>query len=197
MASNPPPQGWIIPILSAISFIETLFPPFPGDLLFIAAGGWAITGGNSVVIVIISGFAGCFAASFILYSLGRNFGRKALYGGLKYFGREKEIDRADRLFSRWGMHILLASRFIPGIRSLLVILAGSSELNRLKTLISVSLSSICWYILLGFLGQIAGNNLETGQKFLRSYEIWVWAVLGAGLIVYFLLALVRRERNRI
>lgn len=187
----------MLPALSIISFIETLFPPFPGDLLFIAAGGWAVTGGNSVVIVIIFGFIGCFAGSFILYSLGRNFGRKVLYSGLKFFGREKEIDRADRLFSRWGIHILLVSRFIPGIRSLLVILAGSSELNRLKTFVSVSLSSICWYILLGLLGEIAGKNLETGQKFLRSYEIWVWAVLGTGLLVYFFLALVRRERNRI
>lgn len=57
-----PPGAWAGPLLGVIAFTETLFPPIPGDILFIVISGWAVSGGLSLMMVTIYGVSGCFMA---------------------------------------------------------------------------------------------------------------------------------------
>lgn len=185
----------MVGVLFVIAFVETLFPPFPGDVLFVAAGGWAAIGSHPFWVVAVSGFAGCLVASLILHRMGENLGRKALDGGLRWLGRADDIQKAERLFARWGTPVLAASRFIPGVRSLLVLLAGASRMPLLRAVPAVGVSALVWYLVLALLGSAVGSNWQLAERFLSRYEHVVWIVLGLLAIMILAYSLSRRRRE--
>jgi membrane protein DedA with SNARE-associated domain len=206
-----PPGPAIYPVLAAIAFVETLFPPFPGDVLFVAAGSWA---GSSpaalpgvalpsflegpalnLVASAASGFAGCLAATVILLYAGRGMARSRTGGALaRWVGRER-IDRAERLFRKRGGVVLLGSRFIPGIRSVLVLVAGSSRMKISHALTWAGGSAVLWYSGLAVLGNVIGRNLVTAREFFRHYEGFVLAAVGAGAAILLLARAARRRKQ--
>ena len=193
LAENPP-GAWVYPLLSGIAFVETLFPPVPGDLLFIAVSGWAASAEASVAGHALAGLAGCTAASCLIFYLGHKPGQQLVEGWLKRKVPPERIDRSRELISRRGPVILAASRFIPGIRSLLVLIAGSSGMGFSRAAFPIVLSAAAWYSILSLAGSVLGRNLEKAQGFLKGFQLWTWVVLGIAAAV--ILAVIHRRRRQ-
>lgn len=188
-----PPGSWIGPLLGVVAFAETLFPPIPGDVLFVVLSGWAIAGGTPLTLAVLSGLVGCFSASCILFYLGRSPGRRFVDGWLSRHIDPERIDRAKGLIASRGPLILAGSRFIPGVRSLLVLIAGTSGMRFSSAVLPIAASAAVWYTILSFAGNLVGDNLVAAEGFMRQFEIWLWAFLALLLVV---LLLVRRGRKR-
>ena len=191
-----PPGGWMGPVLGLIAFIETLFPPFPGDIIFIVMSGWAQTGGLPMAGSALYGVAGCFLASCCLFLLGQKFGRRIVDGWLKSKVEPEKVNRAKELVSRHGPFILAASRFVPGLRSLLVLVAGTSGMRFAQAVVPIALSAAAWYLILSLAGSIFGKNLSAAESFMRQFEVWIWALLSIGLLMFLLLKLLSRRKSR-
>ncbi len=187
-----PPGPWIGPLLGAVAFVETLFPPFPGDVLFVVLSGWAMAGGTSLPVAALSGLLGCFAASCILFYLGRSPGRRFVDGWLSRHIDPERIGKAKELIASRGPVILAGSRFIPGVRSLLVLMAGTSGMHFSTAVLPIAASATAWYAILSVGGRIVGNNLAGAEGFMRHFEIWIWVLLAVVLVV---LLLFRRGRK--
>lgn len=106
---------------------------------------------------------------------------------------EGRVARAEALFERRGGLVLLGSRFIPGIRSAIVVVAGYSGLNPLRAFCWAGGSALLWYALLAVAGSMLGGSLRAVESLMRSYEIWFWTALFAVLAV---LASVRAAGRR-
>jgi membrane protein DedA with SNARE-associated domain len=210
MQANPP-GPWVYPVLAGIAFVETLFPPFPGDVLFIVACGWAGThlqglpGISAPSFLLspalhwtasaVSGFLGCFCATAILLLAGRGMAGSRAGGRLaSWIGRER-LERAERLFRKRGEIVLLGSRFVPGIRSVLVLVAGSSQMGFARAFAWAGGSAVLWYSILAVLGDITGRNLGIAREFVRHYEGVVLAALAAVFTVVLLARAVRRRKR--
>lgn len=191
-----PPGEWVVPLLGVIAFVETLFPPFPGDLLFVVTAGWARIGGSSAATMAVAGFLGCMLASVGLFIFGRTAGRAFTGSFLARRVGEKRVGRAEELFRRHGPFVLVASRFIPGIRSLLVVVAGASGMGAAASTAAVALSAAAWYALLAVAGVIAGDSMETARAFLHTWERWIWLAAAVALLGYAAVVLFRRGRGR-
>ncbi|NOQ22576.1 MAG: hypothetical protein GQ565_08010 [Candidatus Aegiribacteria sp.] len=195
LADNPP-GAWAGPLLGVIAFAETLFPPIPGDILFIVISGWSVSGGLSLVMAAIYGVTGCFLASCILFYVGHKPGRQFIEGWLSRKVERERIDRAKSLIADRGPVILAVSRFIPGVRSLLVFMAGSSGMRFALAAIPIAFSAIAWYLILSIAGSIFGSNIQAAEGFMKHFEIWIWIILAAVSLIFLIARIRKREERR-
>lgn len=179
--SSHSPGTWAAPLLVLIAFAETLFPPIPGDVLFIVMTGWARSGGLHPTLAAACGVAGCFLASCVLFYLGHKPGRQFIEGWLQKRVEPSKVDRARNLVSRHGPLVLALSRFVPGIRSLLVLMAGSSGMRFSVAAAPIAFSAVAWYSILSAAGAMLGKSLDSARGFMDGLELLIWVVLGGGI----------------
>ena len=194
--ANNPPGAWAGPLLGVIAFAETLFPPIPGDILFIVITGWAVSGGLSLMMATVCGVTGCFLASCILFYVGHKPGRQFVEGWLKRKVEPERIDRAKSMIAHRGPLILAVSRFIPGVRSLLVFMAGSSDMRFAPAAVPIAFSALAWYLLLSIAGSIFGSNLQAAEGFMKHFEIWLWIILGIAFFIFLIITRIRTGKKR-
>jgi membrane protein DedA with SNARE-associated domain len=194
--ANNPPGAWAGPLLGLIAFVETLFPPFPGDILFIVVSGWTVSSGLPFLLAALYGVTGCFMASCILFYLGHKPGKQFVEGWLKKKVEPERVNRAKELIADHGPIILAASRFIPGVRSLLVLMAGTSGMRFALAVIPVAFSAVAWYTILSVAGSVLGNNIQAAEEFMRHFELWIWVVLAIVLLIFLTVRIRRRKKKR-
>lgn len=182
------------PVLTLTAFIETLFPPFPGDVIYISAGGLFCSAGFPPWLLWVPGFVGCALATLLLEAAGRGSGFRWIERLVLHGSRgERGITRARSLLARHGAWALFLSRFIPGIRSLLVVAAAWSGLGRAAVLVPSLLSAALWYGILSFLAVVLGANMAAASDFMADYGRL--ALILAGLFAA-VLAVLRFTRGR-
>ena len=192
LAGNPP-GAWAGPLLGVVAFVETLFPPIPGDILFIVLSGWAVAGGFPLILAGIYGVTGCFLASCLLFWLGHRHGRKFVDSLLKRKVEPARINRAKELIAGHGPVILAASRFIPGVRSLLVLMAGSSGMRFVLAAVPVAFSALAWYAILSIAGSVFGKSIPAAEGFMKRFEIWIWIFLAFAVLTLIVVKICRRR----
>lgn len=193
--ANNPPGAWAGPLLGIIAFVETLFPPIPGDILFIVISGWAISGDLSIVMITLYGVIGCFMACCILFYVGHKPGRQFIERWLSKKVKQEKVDRAKSLVADHGPIIIAVSRFIPGVRSLLVFMAGTSGMRFALAVFPIAISAIAWYLILSIAGSVFGNNIQAAEGFMKHFEIWIWIILAIASLI-FLFARIRTRKGR-
>ena len=174
--------GWHWAFMGLIASVETLSPPFPGDVLYIALSGLGASRGISILLLWIPGFLGCAASTLLLDSIGRSRKPEKLESLIIRASGKNGFKRAKRILVRHGVWILIFSRFVPGIRSLLVVVAASSGMKKSSVLAFTSVSIVVWYALMVFAGAALGARLESATDFM--------AELTAALLIVTLAAVV-------
>jgi len=127
-----------------LMFVENVFPPIPSELIMPLAGFTASRGDLNLALVILAGTVGSVLGALPLYFLGRLVGEERLVAWADRYGkwltvRGKEIRKADDWFDRHGHKTVLFGRLVPGVRSLLSIPAGLSEMPMPKFLLYTSI----------------------------------------------------------
>lgn len=181
------PGAWVYPAMSATAFVETLFPPFPGDVLFVLLTGWAAGPAGwagRVALPAACGFAGCFAASILLVLAGTRIGRSRIRAFLANHAGEARLAKAEGLVERHAAPILAASRFLPGIRSLLVVVAGYSGVGAGRAMLFGGASALMWYVLMSLAGMELGYSLTALENLMRRYETVVWIAAAVALAAW-------------
>ncbi len=103
--------------------------------------------------------------------------------------------RAKKILAERGSWILIFSRFIPGIRSLLVIAAASSGMKKSTVFLCTSLSIALWYALLVFAGTVIGTELEGASDFMAELTAVLLMISIAVVIISVIISLVRMKRS--
>ena len=138
---------------------ENLFPPIPSEVILPLTGFFVEQGVLVFLPVLIVATAGTLAGALVLYALGRWGGR----GLILRYGRvlrvkEADLDRADEWFDRYGWAVVLFGRMVPGVRSLVSIPAGLSEMPLGRFVLLTALGSGVWNALLIGIGWLLGEN---------------------------------------
>jgi len=189
--------AWHSVFMGLLAFVETLFPPFPGDVLYIAMSGLGAARGISAVLLWLPGFLGCMVSTLLLYSVGRSPELEKLESLIVRTSGKNGWDRSKKLLASHGAWLLVFSRFIPGIRSLLVVVAASSGMKKSLVLSYTAFSVVVWYGLLVTAGTILGAELGRASEFMSDLTaVLVIAVLVAVVTggIVFLVRLKRQNR---
>lgn len=145
--------------------LENLFPPIPSEFILPSAGFAAARGEMSLLGVILAGTAGSVLGTLPLYYIGRAFGEERIVAWADRYGkwltlRGDDIRKADDWFDRYGTKVILFGRMVPGVRSLLSLPAGMSEMPLPKFLTYSTIGSALWATLLTSAGYFLGENYD-------------------------------------
>jgi membrane protein DedA with SNARE-associated domain len=182
---------WHEVFLGITAMVETLFPPFPGDVLYIALSGLGISRGIPVILLWIPGFIGCFISTLLLDSIGRSPSLEKVETLLIKTSGKRGYERAKRLLANHGSWIILFSRFIPGVRSILVVMAASSGMKRSSLLAYGSVSIAFWYALLVCAGTVLGSELSHAAGFMAELSSWLLIMSVSAVIAGAVIMLIR------
>jgi membrane protein DedA with SNARE-associated domain len=182
------------PVLAALILLENLFPPVPSEVLLPLAGSRVAAGDWIFPLVVLAATAGSVAGALLLYALGRHGGRPLLlrHGRLLRLD-ERRLDVADDWFDRHGPKVVLFGRLLPGVRSVVSIPAGLSEMPVPRFLLYTTVGSAVWNSALIGAGWALGSQWDQVAGVIEAAQ---WPVLGAATLATALAVLVARRRGR-
>jgi membrane protein DedA with SNARE-associated domain len=186
-------SGGGLAVLFALVLAENLFPPMPSEVILPLAGFLVSEGEMTLIGALVASTAGSTVGALILYALGRYGGRPLLmrHGRLLRLSHQR-LDRADAWFDRHGPKIVFLGRMVPGVRSVVSVPAGLSEMP-LGTFTALTLAgSAIWNAALIAAGWALGDNWESVTAAIESANGFL--IAGALLVVA---AFLIRRRMRV
>jgi membrane protein DedA with SNARE-associated domain len=163
--------------------VENFGVPAPGETILVAASAYAGTGRLSIVAVGVIAVLAAIAGNCVGYAIGfygghalvRRFGKYVLLTG-------ERLERTERFFARHGGAVVVAARFVEGLRQAAGIIAGTAEMPWRSFLVFTTLGAIAWVAVWAPLGYLAGNHIgtiyATGVRY-SLYLLIALAVLAA------------------
>ena len=173
-----------------LMFLETIFPPIPSEVIMPIAGVQAAQGKLSLWGVIASGSAGAMLGNLFWYALARVIGLKRFRPFIEKYGRWltmdwDDVEKAERMFGRFGGLIVSLGRMLPTIRSVISIPAGLLSMRLKSFLIWSTLGTVAWTAVLATAGWGLGKAFRDIEKVLGP--------LSTAVIVLIVVAYVWRQ----
>jgi membrane protein DedA with SNARE-associated domain len=150
----------------------------------------------TIIGIIVGGVIGDVLGGVIAYSIGY-FGRRELIErhGAKLHVSASRLDRAHRLFDRYGPPMIFVSRLLPGVRAIFPYAAGVSEMAFGRFVAFAALGSVAWITGLAFLGKAVGSNWKSWRNHLE-YGDYALAAIVVLIVAYVVLRRFRGGRRR-
>ena len=190
-------KEWILNIMNSLDyggiallmFAENLFPPIPSELIMPLAGFTVAKGEMNFTLAVLAGVIGTMLGAFPWYYAGKILGEERIKHLADKYGKwitvsSQDIDKATRWFSRYGNKAVLVGRLVPGVRTLISLPAGLSDMPLAPFLIYSTLGTTAWVMLLTFLGYMLGNNYELVDEYLGPVSKIVLVFLIAVFIAW-------------
>ncbi|MBI5266683.1 MAG: DedA family protein [candidate division Zixibacteria bacterium] len=176
---------WLVyAVLFAACFLENLFPPFPGDSFIAAAGALAAAGRLNFPLALLVVIAGGMTSVMLIYIFGRNYGRDYfLRKNYRYFSAGDVLLMEDRL-RKWGMLVVLGSRFAVGLRSVLALVAGVARYDSIRMFVFSAVSYLAFSLLLMYLAASVVRNFDEIEQIFVTYNRIVLPIIGAGIVIF-------------
>jgi membrane protein DedA with SNARE-associated domain len=154
-----------------LMFLETIFPPIPSEVIMPIAGVRAAQGPLTLWGVIASGTAGAMLGNLFWYALARVIGLRRFRPFIEKYGRWltmdwDDVEKAERLFGRFGGIIVSLGRMLPTIRSVISIPAGMLEMRLKSFLLWSTLGTLAWTAMLATAGWGLGRAFRDIEKVL-------------------------------
>lgn len=179
---NAAPVAALYAVLGLVAAIENVFPPIPADTVVALGSFLAARGRGSVVAAFLATWVGNVSSAMLMYWLGARYGAAKLERrllGNKAPGAEQ---RLARLYGRYGVMALFASRFIPGVRALVPPFAGALGVPPVRAGLAIGGASAIWYGTVSYLGFTVGGNWQRVLRLITDYGR-ILAVVAATLLV--------------
>jgi membrane protein DedA with SNARE-associated domain len=156
--------------LAVVMAVETVFPPIPSEIVLPFAGFQVAKGTLGFVPALLASTLGAVLGALVLYAIAR-FGGRALVLRLHPLLRisEPDLDRADRWFDRRAVLIVLLGRLVPGIRSLVSVPAGLSEMPLATFVGATAAGALLWNSALLGAGVLLGANYERVERYVGPF----------------------------
>jgi membrane protein DedA with SNARE-associated domain len=168
--------------------------PIPDELLLMVAGALVKQGllrGSSIAVAAI---AGCLCGITVSYLVGVLIDVKVLHK--KFPRHQATIKRAQAWFRRFEGWLLAFGYFIPGVRNVTAIIAGSSELSYREFALYAYPGGVLWCGVFLSLGYYAGDHLEEVADKARSHVTLAAIIIGCAVAMFVIFRMMA-ERRRI
>jgi membrane protein DedA with SNARE-associated domain len=175
---------WFYLFIFFSSFMENLFPPYPGDTVTFVGGYLAGTGLLTFSLVFFSASLGCLAGAMILYILGKNKGREIFLKNKGVVFNKDQLQRVEVWFKRYGEKVLILSRFLTGVRSLVALTAGVGNVKIQKMTGYTLISIILWNGIILFSAFKVEKNWREILQMIQVYNKVVLTVVILIVIIW-------------
>jgi membrane protein DedA with SNARE-associated domain len=182
--------------VAALVGVESFGVPAPGQTIMVAGAVYAGTGRLNIVGVATVAFLAAVVGDNIGYVIGRSGG----YRLVDRFGRyvlltPERLARAEQFFARRGGAIVIAARFIDGLRQFNGVIAGINRMPWKRFLVYNAIGAALWAGLWCALGYLAGAHIVTVYTAVHRYQ---WYAVGTAAVLvagYAAWHVIRRRRR--
>lgn len=176
---------------------ETIFPPIPSEVIMPIAGLRAANGDMTLAGVIVSGTAGAMFGNFFWYLVARVIGLDRFHPWIDKHGRWltmdwADIEKAERMFGRYGSAVVGIGRVLPTLRSIVSVPAGLLKMRLRSFLIWSTIGTAAWSSALAVAGWALGKQFGAVENILGPLSI---AVMAAIVVAYLYRQLTWRKRH--
>ena len=186
-------SGWAYVLIFAVVAGDAVLPLLPGETMVITGGVLASSGDLNLLLVFAVGAAGAFLGDSVCYWIGRKLGTPAAERFVRGKRGKRTLEWAERTLDRRGRTLVAVARFVPGGRTAVSLVAGTTEFPwrtwALADLVGVTL----WSAYSAGLGRIGGEAFEN-QTWKGLVLALVLAVAVAGIIEGVRWLMQRRKR---
>jgi len=184
---------WFYLFIFLSSFIENIFPPYPGDTVTFVGGYLAGTDRLTFPLVFLCAGLGCLSGAMLLYVLGRSKGRKAFLKNGRWILDREHLKKVEVWFRKYGEKVLILSRFLTGVRSIVALAAGVGNVSLKKMTIYTSVSIVLWNGIIVFSAFKVQQNWREILNMIQIYNRVVLAVVILAGIIWLVKVLGRKQ----
>jgi membrane protein DedA with SNARE-associated domain len=176
-----------------LMLLESACIPVPSEATMLFAGFNVAEGEYSLFAITAVGSIANLVGSWLAYWVGY-VGRADILEkhGRKLHIKKSHLEWADRWFERHGDATVFFTRMLPIIRTFISLPAGVARMPFWRFSALTLAGCIPWVLMLGFIGQQAGDNWESWKDSLHYVDYAV----AAGIVVGGIYLFVRWRRNR-
>jgi membrane protein DedA with SNARE-associated domain len=176
--------------------LENAGIPVPGETILLFASFLAFDQGDMRLSYIICiGIVACTTGDNIGYWIGRRGGRSLLEKYQKLFKiSDRNIERGERLFDRFGSVTIFFARFVFGMRIIAGPLAGVLRMRWSRFALFNFLGAAVWVTVVSIVGYMFGEHWNHLVRFIGRANL-VLFVIAVGVATIALRRYFERERN--
>jgi membrane protein DedA with SNARE-associated domain/rhodanese-related sulfurtransferase len=188
-------HGYIV-IFVAV-FVEEIGLPIPSDPVILAAGALVGLHRLALIPVLALAIAGTSIPDWLWFHLGRRRGGSVL----KFVCRvsiepDTCVSKTHSKYVRYGPALLLISKFVPWLGTLVPPMAGMFNLALWKFVLFDTASGLVWAGVYIALGWVFRWQLEDLASALSRFGAWFGVALGVPLLAYLVYKFIRLRRLR-
>lgn len=181
--------------LFVLAFLAAMCVPIPSEIIFGISGYACSTafaakypGAHHLSLwgVIVVGALGTVCGATVAYVVGRTGGRAFVDRyGKKVLLSHEDLDRAERLFSRWGDGLVAVGQVIPLLRAFVGLFSGVAEVRFPRFLVLTAIGATAWVALLSGIGYAAAGSWNDVLRWFGAAGYVILAVVIVLLVVAF------------
>ena len=134
--------------------------------------------------VILWAFLGTFVGDCTFFSLGRFYGKNVVE---KYEFLRSKVPLANRIIRKHGNLIIFMIRFLVGIRAVILVLLGCTDIRFSRFVVFNAVNSILWSILVTLIGYLFGNIVYVFVSDMNRYQNYIIPITLAAVTVLILI----------
>jgi membrane-associated protein len=170
--------------LILIVFVESgLIPaPLPGDSILFLAGAFCATtkAGDphlNLAVVVLGSFVAEVAGAQVGYALGHRYGVRIFKPDARIFKTEY-LERAQEFFDRRGPRAVVLARFIPFVRTIVPMIAGTGKMPLKKYATANVIGAAVWAVGISLLGFWLGKSIDIDK--------WIYPIVAVIIVLSFI-----------
>lgn len=169
---------------------DGVFPLLPGETAIIAAAVVAAAGSLNLFGVIAAGAVGAIIGDSTAYLIGRAGGERIRRLMVRVTSEER-MRSAEGMIQRQGPALVIAGRFLPGLRIAINMSCGAGHMAYPRFLTFDTLGAIAWSSQAAIIGYLGGKAFEE-----KPWLGLLIAIAVAGLIGLFIASRERKFTKR-
>lgn len=178
--------SWIVNVISALGYpgivltmaIESALIPLPSEIIMPFSGYLVSTGQFSLIWVAVAGAIGNVIGSLVAYGLGYWGHERVVRRFIRKYGKwilltEEELDKAEKLLHKYKDLVVVGSRVLPGIRTVISLPCGIAKLPLTRFIVLTFVGSFIWSYFLAWVGLKMGENWDTLGPIFHKADIFI------------------------
>ncbi len=175
----------------SLLFLGIVGLPVPDETLLTLTGFLIYRGDLHIIPAFLSAYLGSITGISVSYAIGSTFGHRVLvkYGHYVHITEER-LNKAHAWFEKTGRWALFLGYFIPGIRHVVAILAGTSELEMWEFALFAYTGGLLWTSVFLSIGFFFGDKW---QIMLGTFHHHLYVVSIAAFILLIVFYFLRKK----
>lgn len=125
-------------------------------------------------------FLGTLAGDCTFFFIGKAFGRNIIE---RYESLRSKIPLANGIMKRYGNFIIFLVRFFVGVRGIILLLLGCTDIKKRTFFLYSFMSAALWSIVVSSIGYLFANVVYIFVQDIRKYEIYIVPAVIAFVVI--------------